>query len=196
MYGGYLFKIVLVGDGGVGKTTIRKSFSGIEFNRSYQMTIGADFAMKQFIVKNPINNEKTNIAFQIWDLGGQPHFSEVRKVFYAGAKGALLIYDITDRDTLFNVPMWLKEIRQGVGEIPIVMIGNKIDLRDNEMYITTDEGLSFRKILKKTYHAPIAFLETSGKTGENVHRAFELLALLIINSEKVHLLQNYIPNGI
>jgi len=195
-YGGYLYKIVLVGDGGVGKTTIRKAFSGIEFTGSYQMTIGADFAMKTISVKNPVDKTKYTISFQIWDLGGQPHFSEVRRVFYAGARGGLIIYDITDRDTLFNLPMWIKEIQKGVGDIPLVMVGNKIDLRGEMHHVTTDEGLSFRALIKKSYNAPIAFIETSGKTGENVHKAFELLALLIINNEQIHLLQSYIPNGI
>lgn len=173
----FLFKIVLIGDGGVGKTTLRRRWMGEGFTVSYILTVGADFAVKT--LNTPYGHE---VKFQIWDLGGQPHFKEVRKTFYAGAAGALVVYDVTDRKSYNNVFGWIEEMLKHVKQkIPIVLVGNKIDLRNNVPdAITTEEGINLRKEIIEKYSLDVLFIETSAKTGENVDKAFQGMAKLLL----------------
>jgi len=169
----YVFKIVLMGDGGVGKTTLRKRFMGETFKATYIMTIGADFAAKTLEVGGK------RVKFVIWDLAGQPHFKKVREEFYRGARGALLVYDITRRETLENAPSWMEEFVKNCGraDVAVVLIGNKIDLRGScEGCVGTEEGIRMCEELAKRFSLPVRFVETSAKTGENVEEAFRMLA--------------------
>ncbi|MCD6484002.1 MAG: GTP-binding protein [Candidatus Odinarchaeota archaeon] len=182
----YLYKIVLIGDGGVGKTTIRKSFAGVEFNERYQMTIGVDFAMAKITLPDPENpDEAIKISLQLWDLGGQPHFNQVRKTFYMGSSGALLVFDVTDIDTMYNLENWFHELENGAGKIPVIMVGNKIDLRDLEKkgHVDFETALQFNEKLSKIYGMKIPLVETSGKTGENVETAFLMLSHYILHKK-------------
>jgi len=174
----FVFKIVLIGDGGVGKTTLRRRWMGEGFVTSYILTVGADFAVKT--LNTPYGHE---VKFQIWDLGGQPHFKEVRKTFYAGAAGALVVYDVTDRKSYNNVFGWIEEMLKHVKQkVPIVLVGNKIDLRDNvQDAITTEEGINLRKEIIEKYGLDVLFIETSAKTGENVDKAFQGMAKLLLH---------------
>ncbi len=173
----FLFKIVLIGDGGVGKTTLRKRWMGEGFITSYILTVGADFAVKTLIT--PSGHE---VKFQIWDLGGQPHFKEVRKTFYAGTTGALVVYDVTNRKSYNNVFGWIEEMLKHVNrKVPIVLVGNKIDLRNKTTdTITTEEGIKLRKEIIEKYGLKVLFIETSAKTGENVNKAFQAMAKLLL----------------
>lgn len=126
----FLMKVVLCGDKGVGKTTIQKKYFGREFQSKYMMTIGADFSLKEHIV------DGRTIKFQIWSLKSQSRFGSVRSVYYLGCLGAILIFDVTKRETFENLDNWIKEIwnHNGKGAIPLVIIGNKIDLRNTGNY--------------------------------------------------------------
>ncbi len=175
----FVFKIVLMGDGGVGKSSLRRKFMGKTFTRQYIMTIGADFSVKM------VDLGREKVKFIIWDLAGQPHFREVRAGFYRGARGALLVYDITRRETFENAPFWMEEFLKNSGEegLAAILVGNKIDLRTGgQGEVSTEEGRSMREELERRFKIPVDFIETSAKTGQNVEKAFMRLAELLISS--------------
>ncbi|MFX1507899.1 MAG: Rab family GTPase [Promethearchaeota archaeon] len=176
-----VLKIVLIGDGGVGKTAIRENYLGHGFESQYVMTIGADFAMQDDI----INGKK--LRYQIWDLAGQDRFDGVRNVYYRAAKGALLVFDVTRPDSFYNIPKWIKELwgYNGQGKIPVILVANKIDLREAENEtISPDQGrMMAEKLTKLTSPEGFAchYIETSAKTGVKIHDAFSLLSENILN---------------
>lgn len=170
----YVFKITLVGDGAVGKTSIRNRYMGYGFSSSHLMTLGADFAVTE---KEMIPDEIWK--FQIWDVAGQPMFSEVRPRFYNGSMGALLVFDVTDRNTFKSCTMWVREVYQYCGKnaIPIILLANKTDLR-NRKSVNLKQAEKFIRILNEgtaSFGVTNHLLETSAKTGLNIDLAFEKL---------------------
>ena len=169
-----LYKICLLGDGGVGKTALRERFLGKGFQSGYILTIGADFAVQNL----PIGG--VEYKFQIWELAGQQRFSAVRALYYKGSHGAILIFDQTRVDSLYNLEKWKKELFTNVGrEIPYLVLGNKSDLPE-----AIDEGEIENFIQKSQSEVQdipfeLKFLKTSAKSGLNVTEAFELLGLTI-----------------
>jgi small GTP-binding protein len=171
-----VLKIVLIGDGGVGKTAIRERYLGKGFKSQYVLTIGADFATKDDIVN------KIPVRYQIWDLAGQERFDGVRGVYYRGTLGALLVFDVIRPDSYQSIPKWVKELwaHNGKGKVPLIVVGNKIDLRTQscDNAISTEYGKSLtEKLTKMTSDAGFVchYIETSAKTGFNVSDAFSLL---------------------
>lgn len=176
------FKIVLFGDGMVGKTTLRHKYMGKGFKTEGISTIGADFASIK------INIKGKNHIIQIWDLAGQPGQQTVRKMFYRGAQGGLAVFDITRRETFDNLPNWFTECFQhnGRGKIPIVILGNKVDLRGpTTKYVQTEEGHAYAETLKEYLSIPVYYFDTSAKTGLNVKEAFDFLGKNILIEKKV-----------
>ncbi|MFX0064098.1 MAG: Rab family GTPase [Candidatus Hermodarchaeota archaeon] len=172
-----ILKIVLIGDGTVGKTAIRKKFIDKTFTPNYLMTIGSDFAIYEMSVENV-----GQIVLQIWDLAGQPHFTVVRNLYYQGCKGALLVYDVSNPITFQNVPGWLAELEKNVQNVPICLVGNKIDLRDQvDSAITTEEGVELAEQLTQEGREIIA-IETSAVTGEGIKKAFSELTKLLVQN--------------
>ena len=176
-----------MGDGAVGKTSLRRTFMGMPFEGDYQLTIGADFSLKELLVGRPEDEDKFHLKFQIWDLAGQPRFQEVRSLYYSGSMGAVLVYDMTRPKSFENIPNWLSEIKKysKKGPVPVVLLANKSDLKnESEHIVETDEGIALSQIISKSYYSDetqqeIPFFETSAKTGENVEAAFTKLAELI-----------------
>ncbi|MHA1214155.1 MAG: Rab family GTPase [Candidatus Hodarchaeales archaeon] len=175
-----VLKIVLIGDGGVGKTAIRERYLGKGFKAQYLLTIGADFAMRDDIV-----NDKP-VRYQIWDLAGQQRFDAVREVYYKGCVGALLVYDVTRPDSYFNTPKWINELwtNNGRGRVPLIVVANKIDMRElSDDTVSEEQGRIFTDRLSKlTKPEGFAchYIETSAKTGVNIDRAFGLLGTSIM----------------
>ncbi|MHA1304687.1 MAG: GTP-binding protein [Candidatus Heimdallarchaeaceae archaeon] len=172
-----IFKITLLGDGAVGKTSLKRNYMGEDFINGYKMTIGADFAVKK------LKLDGNDITLQIWDLAGQPRFDAVREAYYGGTKGALLVFDITRPDTYEILPKWLTELVKNNNnkKVPLILIGNKKDLRDEAIKTVPEEyAVDYAEKLSAWSGFDVTYVETSAKTGENVEQAFYDLAIQII----------------
>lgn len=168
------FKVVLLGDGSVGKTSLRHQYLGLGFNSRSSMTIGADFAVKRV-------KDKT---IQIWDLAGQARFKSVREVYYQGAVGAIIVFDVTRKKTFKAVPKWLKELLINNKDeiIPIILVGNKVDLRQTN-HVQREEGEQYAKSLTEWAGFPIPYIETSAKIDLNVDKVFATLISNMVNNK-------------
>lgn len=169
----------MLGDGAVGKTALRHRYLGEGFKQSYSMTIGADFAVKR------VELDGKEIVAQIWDLAGQLRFQSVREVYYQGATGALLVFDITRSSTFESIPQWVTELLENNKQkiIPMVLIGNKSDLREaTPEAISHDAGADYAQSLTTWSNFEIPYVETSALNGENVENAFITLLRNIENN--------------
>lgn len=165
-------KIVLLGEGGVGKTSLRRRYLGEGFKKNYTMTIGSDFAAKN------INIDGNTVLATIWDLSGQDKFKTIRESYYSGISGALLIFDVSNRETHGELNKWIKELYENNKNkmVPLVIIGNKIDLREEGVEcMTYDEGYQAARAFGELYGVSFSYIETSAKTGDNVTQAFNAL---------------------
>jgi small GTP-binding protein len=167
-----IYKICVIGDGGVGKTSLVLRYTESKFNEQYIMTIGSNFAIKKVDLPEFPNLE---VRLQLWDLAGQKHFSFVRPPFYRGAAGLIYVFDVTRRSSFVNLPSWKEEAEKVIGVKPSVILGNKIDLATDFREVGSGEG----QALCDEYNAS-AYLETSAKTGVNYVEAFKKLVLTIL----------------
>ncbi len=180
----YIFKIVLIGDGAVGKTTIRKRYLGEHFEPHYVITLGADFSIKE----TEIGNKK--IKWQIWDLAGQPRFDQIRPSYYQGAVGALVVYDITNKTSFENLPHWISEFwshAQNGKPFPLIIIGNKIDLeyaREVDHAAVNSYVDQLNSSARSQYGFGIKHILTSAKMNKNIDKAFKELAISLISFER------------
>ncbi|MCE7735620.1 MAG: GTP-binding protein [Candidatus Heimdallarchaeota archaeon] len=178
-----ILKITLLGDGAVGKTSIRNRYMGRGFKESHLMTIGADFAAVDKTVN--YNDRDYHVTFQIWDLAGQARFTDVRQRFYFGSLGGLLLFDVTRPESFSNIPNWLNEIwkNSGTGAVPIVLIGNKSDLRSGSSVSVKKAEEYCAQLTAKTkeYGFDVTYIETSAKTGLNIDEAFDALGKRIMS---------------
>ncbi|KAM3824491.1 ras-related protein Rab-11A-like [Vipera latastei] len=157
----YLFKIVLIGDSGVGKSNLLSRFTRNEFSLESKSTIGVEFATRSIQVDN-----KT-VKAQIWDTAGQERYRAITSAYYRGAVGALLVYDIAKYLTYENAEQWLKELQDHAdSNIVIMLVGNKSDLRHLRA-VPTDEAKSFAE------KNGLSFIETSALDSTNVEAAFQ-----------------------
>ena len=158
-----IFKIVLIGDSGVGKTNILSRYISNEFSLNTQATVGVEFGSK--IIKK---GEKL-IKLQIWDTAGQERYKSITSAYYKGSKGAFVVYDISRRCTFDNVDKWIGELKNnGSEDVFILLVGNKSDLNDQR-------EISEEEVKKKAEVYNIAFCETSALKGNNIEFAFESL---------------------
>ncbi|WEU39879.1 MAG: GTP-binding protein [Candidatus Odinarchaeum yellowstonii] len=157
----YVFKIILVGNGRVGKTSLLLRFTENKFSAEYKKTLGTDFAVKNVVV----NGEE--VKLQIWDLGGQELFRDLRRAFYPGAKAALIVYDVTNRRSFESVPAWHADIISALKKIPVIVVGNKIDL---------PREVSYEEAKKLCDRLEVEYIETSAKLDQNVADTFMKIA--------------------
>jgi len=174
----FVFKVVLMGEGSVGKTSIRSKFMGVGFKSEYIKTIGADFASKAIVVGD------NKVHFQIWDLAGQKMYRHVRSSFYSGCKCGFLVFDLTQPETLDSVETWVEEaIEHSGGFVKIfIVLGNKVDLKDQIKVKQVDIDKLIKK-LNELKGISVAYLTTSAKTGENISEAFEMMGKMFLEKE-------------
>mmetsp|Transcript_15142 Transcript_15142/g.12880 ORF Transcript_15142/g.12880 Transcript_15142/m.12880 type:complete len:216 (-) Transcript_15142:224-871(-) len=165
----YLFKTVIIGDSGVGKSNIFCRFIRDEFNLDSKATIGVEFSAKNVTVQ-----DKT-IKAQVWDTAGQERFRALAKSYYRGAVGALLVYDITSYESFQHVERWLKEVKEHAEpHLVVLLVGNKCDLEDKRA-VKQEEGAE----LAEKYS--LGFMETSAKDNVNIESSFNRLITEIFN---------------
>lgn len=158
----FIFKIVLLGDSGVGKSNLVFRFTKNEFNKDSKSTIGVEFATKTVQIE-----DNKLVKAQIWDTAGQERYRSIASSYYRGAVGALLVYDVTDRNSFNHVPMWLKEVEENAEKDCLIMlVGNKTDLNDQRTVFVRD-GRSFAR------KNGLAFIETSALDSTGVDTAFQ-----------------------
>ena len=168
-----LIKLCIIGDSSVGKSNFLFKFIEGQFSPLHVATIGFDY--KSRIITLP--NFKKKVKLQIWDTAGQEKYMSVNKNLFQRVQGVILIYDITSRETFERLNIWLNIIKQMTNDIPIVLVGNKLDLEDNEddgRIIEYGEGEDFAK------ENDFDFFEVSAKNGTNVEKAFISIAEKIL----------------
>ncbi|EAR91266.3 Rab-family small GTPase (macronuclear) [Tetrahymena thermophila SB210] len=160
----HLFKLVLIGNSGVGKSCMLMRYAENTFTQNFYNTIGVDFKIKT------INLQGKQIKLQIWDTAGQDRFKTITTNYYRGAHGIVVVYDVTDKLSFENVKTWMSEIEKYAQEnVCKLLIGNKSDLSDKRV-VSTEEGQQLASSLK------IKFIETSAKNSNNIDSAFESMA--------------------
>ena len=167
----FVCKLSLIGDGGVGKTSIVQRYVHNLFEADYKATIGTDITKKECRFDTL---SKSNVRFIIWDIAGQPQFKRIRPAYLADSGAIMVVYDVANRESFENVKKeWYDDIKKvAADEALLVLVGNKIDL-DNRV-ISTSEGEKLARELK------MAYIETSAKTGENIEDVFRMIGLKII----------------
>jgi len=164
----YLFKLIIIGDSSVGKSSILFRFADGDFTESFISTIGIDFKIKTINVDNKI------IKLQIWDTAGQERFRTITSSYYRGANGIMVVYDVTNMESFTNVNKWLGEIEKyAINEAVVLIIGNKCDLKSNRV-VDYEEAEEFANQFN------IPYIETSAKDCMNITSIFTLMSREII----------------
>jgi len=175
----YLFKLLLIGDSGVGKSCLLLRFADDTYTDSYISTIGVDFKIRS------VDLDGKKVKLQIWDTAGQERFRTITSSYYRGAHGIIIVYDITDKESFDNVRQWLFEIDRYASEtVCKLLVGNKMDLK-NKRAVEYEQGKAFADELN------IPFLETSAKNATNVEPPFLTMASQI--KIKMHNLPSFRP---
>jgi small GTP-binding protein len=166
----FMRKVVMIGAGGSGKTALVNRFLTQKFSEEYIVTIGSQFAVKTVEVETS-NGRNVRVKLLVWDLAGQQRFDFIRGSYYRGSKGALLLFDCTRKSTWIELPKWIQETEDALGErIPIILLANKVDLTEHRV-ISTETALEFVNEYRLN-----GYLETSALSGQNVEEAFYMLA--------------------
>ncbi|AGO11490.1 AaceriABR220Wp [[Ashbya] aceris (nom. inval.)] len=160
----YLFKLLLIGDSGVGKSCLLLRFADDTYTNDYISTIGVDFKIKT------VELDGKTVKLQIWDTAGQERFRTITSSYYRGAHGIIIVYDVTDQESFNNMKTWLQEIdRYGTAGVVKLLVGNKNDLKDKKV-VDFEVAREFADSLN------IPVLETSALDSSNVEEAFLTMA--------------------
>ncbi|TKJ22281.1 MAG: hypothetical protein CEE43_06945 [Promethearchaeota archaeon Loki_b32] len=172
-----VFKLVLLGDAAVGKTSLVDIYTHHRFKEDYKPTLGVNIVVKELEIEE-INAQ---IRLVLWDIAGQEKYDLSRKMFFQGVVGALLVYDTTRDDTFTNIESkWLKDLKEySEEELSCILIGNKIDLNESRV-VSTEKGREFAERINAS-----DFLETSAKYGENVEDAFKKLVYSVLRKSEI-----------
>ncbi|MHA2051621.1 MAG: Rab family GTPase [Promethearchaeota archaeon] len=163
----YTFKLMMLGDASVGKTSLTLRYISGFFMEDLKLTIGVDFYSKTTLF-----NEK-KVKLQIWDFGGEERFRFLLSQYCKGANGAFFLYDITNERSIDHLPDWTQIVRKNAGDIPIMLIGSKVDLNEFRV-VPREDGI----LAAKKYNLT-SFVELSAKTGKNVEKAFDVMTQIL-----------------
>ncbi|MHA2393325.1 MAG: GTP-binding protein [Promethearchaeota archaeon] len=168
--GEYRFKFIVIGEHEVGKTSILRRFVEGRFLADYRTTIGLNVLTHNFEF---FGNE---ISLFLWDIGAQQYFKRYRKVYYKGAQAAFIVFDLTNKDSYYNVMNWYNELIEFKGDdLSVVIVGNKRDL-EQEREIEREEAETLAEMLSEKHNRKISYIETSALTGENIEEAFGIVS--------------------
>jgi small GTP-binding protein len=161
---GFKFRVVLLGEAAVGKTSLLRRYTENVFEESYKQTIGTTFANRDVDIKDSEGTSR-KVRLNIWDMGGQSTYRELRRQFMKGASAALIVYDVTRPETFMAMNNWFESFREVCPDAPVVICANKVDLAKDRM-VPVQPGEMLRDWFQSEYH------ETSAKTGERVVDVF------------------------
>ena len=186
----YMFKILLTGDGAVGKTSIRERYMGRGFTGDYLKTIGADFASKS------LNIENIDVKMQIFDLAGQDAYVSARKSFFKGGHAAFLVFDVQDPQSLTNLKQWIEDCTNFSNNSiqTFIALGNKADLVETRQ-VTSGMAVDYLKQMAAKFGITFYYMDTSAKTGLNIDTAFDIMARRLLN-KRDHKLPIFEQDGV
>jgi Ras-related protein Rab-1A len=159
----FLFKLLIVGESGVGKTCMLLRFADNQFEENFLSTIGVDFKVRELDV------DGKRVKLQIWDSAGQERFRNITTSYYRNCGGIIIVYDITRHDTFVKVTEWIEEVRKNTNNVPLLLVGNKADLEDKRQ---VDEA----EAKELADRMGLVLLETSAKTSQNIEGAFKAIS--------------------
>jgi small GTP-binding protein len=165
----YMFKLLIVGESGAGKTCMLLRFADDMFEEDFVSTIGVDFKVKEIM----LNGKR--VKLQIWDSAGQERFRNITSSYYRGCAGIIIVYDVTRQDSFEKVTDWIQEVRRFVS-VPLMIVGNKCDLVDKRQ-VATEAGKELAE------RQGLIFMETSAKANTNIEAAFHELSVRLIQAE-------------
>lgn len=171
----HIYKIIVLGDPAVGKTSLLRAFTSKKFTKQYLPTVGVNILKEQ--IELEINGNEVQINLMLWDVAGQPQFYMLHRPYFNGADGMCLVFDVTRSSTFSNIKNWQSTtIKYGLSGIPRMLVGNKIDLKEERKIIRP-----MAQHLAEKLNA--SYFETSAKTGENVDKIFESIARTVFHSK-------------
>lgn len=172
----HIFKVVIIGDPAVGKTSLLTRFCSNKFEKKYLPTVGVNITKEQLEVENPMGKEVV-VNLMMWDVAGQPQFYMLHRPYFNGADGMILVFDVTRSSSFSNIKNWYQTgVKYGLSGIPRLLVGNKIDLKDERKII-----VPMMEHLGDELNAP--YFETSALTGENVKPMFTKMAKMVLESK-------------
>lgn len=170
-----IYKIIVIGDPAVGKTSLLRNFCGEKFTYEYIPTVGVNITKEKVKIKD--KGKEAEVNLMLWDIAGQPQFYMLHRPYFNGADGIILVYDITRSSSFSNVNNWWSTaVKYGLSGVPRILIGNKIDLKDERKII-----LPMAEHLSQKINAQL--FETSALTGDNVKAIFHKIAELALQSK-------------
>ncbi|MBD3353541.1 MAG: GTP-binding protein [Candidatus Lokiarchaeota archaeon] len=163
-------KICLLGDGAVGKTSLVYRFIENRFSTDFKSTLGVN------LLKRKVQVDDNTVSVQIWDLGGQEAYKKLRKLYLEGSQGGLVVFDKTNQNSFDNLDDWVDSFKQSQEDAPMILIGNKIDLKD-QIKVAEKDAKEYAEAHNMSY------ISTSAKTGEKVDEAFKALIREVIETQ-------------
>ncbi|MHA1908609.1 MAG: Rab family GTPase [Candidatus Thorarchaeota archaeon] len=172
----FIYKVCVIGDGGVGKSSAVRRFSEGIFSEEHQVTVGVQHSTQSIQINGP--EGPADVKVIVWDLGGQDKFKFVRPMFYRSARGLVLMFDVTNRASFEALPRWIKEAESGIGKnVPMVLAANKFDLPDHA--VSLDEIQEYAKEIGAES------IVMSVKTGDNVNNMFKMLGTVVYEARSL-----------